>query len=53
YGSVIVDFTTVVDTTVTNYAASKMVEAILNIGETGITIDGVLYNATVIVGNIK
>ncbi|KAI8778024.1 fibrillin-3, partial [Biomphalaria glabrata] len=53
YGSVIVDFTTVVDTTVTTYAASKMVEAILNIGETGITIDGVLYNATVIVGNIK
>ncbi|KAK6969982.1 fibrillin-3, partial [Biomphalaria glabrata] len=53
YGSVVVDFTTVVDTTVTNYAASKMVEAILNIGETGIIIDGVLYNATVIVGNIK
>ncbi|XP_055860394.1 mucin-4-like [Biomphalaria glabrata] len=53
HGSIIVDFTTVVDTTVTTYAASKMVEAILNIGETGITIDGVLYNATVIVGNIQ
>ncbi|KAH9498711.1 hypothetical protein Btru_004630, partial [Bulinus truncatus] len=53
HGSVIVDFTTAVDTTVTSYAASKMVEAILSMAEKGIMVDGVLQNATVIVGSVK
>ncbi|KAH9498701.1 hypothetical protein Btru_004607 [Bulinus truncatus] len=51
-GSVIIDFTTIVDTTVTEYAASKMVEAILSIAETGIIVNGVLQNASVKIGNI-
>ncbi|KAH9498713.1 hypothetical protein Btru_004633 [Bulinus truncatus] len=53
HGSVIVDFTTAVDTTVTSYAASKMVEAILSMAEKGIMVDGVLQNATVIIGSVK
>uniref|UniRef100_A0A2C9KGH2 EGF-like domain-containing protein n=1 Tax=Biomphalaria glabrata TaxID=6526 RepID=A0A2C9KGH2_BIOGL len=51
-GSIIIDFTTIVDKTVTQNAAGKMVEAILSIAEKGLMVDGVLQNASVTIGNI-
>ncbi|XP_059169978.1 uncharacterized protein LOC131951651 [Physella acuta] len=52
HGSVIVDLSVIIATSVDTLAASKLVEAILYIAETGLVVDGVLQNATVTVGNI-